>query len=82
MMMVRGVARCAMSRTVQAVYEKGVFRPLGTVPEVREGSRVELTIRKPLDKQALRRLIGTLPAEDADAIMQAIKEGRRVEGDW
>ena len=59
-----------------------MFRPLGTVSEITEGARVLLTIRKPLDKDALRTLAGTLSAEDAEQMMQAVKEGRRVEGTW
>lgn len=71
-----------MSRAVEAIYEGGVFRPLGAVPEVPEGTRVLLTVRKPSDKEAIRRLAGTLPSEDAEQMMRSIREGRRVEGDW
>ena len=71
-----------MTRTVEAIYEGGVFRPLTAVSEVSEGTRVLLTVRKPLDKEALRKVAGSLPAEDAEEMMQAIREGRRVEGDW
>jgi predicted DNA-binding antitoxin AbrB/MazE fold protein len=75
-------ARWPLTRTVEAIYEGGVFRPLTAVSEMPEGTRVVLTVRKPLDKEALRKTAGSLPAEDADEIMHAIREGRRVEGDW
>ena len=52
------------------------------VPEVPDGTRVLLTVRKPLDKDALRKVAGSLSAEDAEEMMLAIREGRRVEGDW
>lgn len=71
-----------MTRTVEAIFEGGVFRPLAGVPEVPEGTRVLLTVRKPLDKDALKRTAGSLSAEDANDMMNAIREGRRVEGDW
>lgn len=71
-----------MSRTVEAVYEGGVFRPLTAVPEVSDGTRVLLTVRKPLDKDALKKVAGSLSPEDAEEMMQAVREGRRVEGDW
>lgn len=71
-----------MTRTVEAIFEGGVFRPLAGVPEVPEGTRVLLTVRKPLDKDALKRTAGSLSAEDANDMMNAIRGGRRVEGDW
>ncbi len=71
-----------LSRNVEAIYEGGVFRPLTAVSEVPEGTRVLLTVRKPLDKDALRKVAGSVSAEDAEEMMRAIREGRRVEGDW
>lgn len=71
-----------MSRTVEAIYEGGVFRPLTTVPEVPDGTHVLLTVRKPVDKDTLRKVAGSLSAEDAEELMHVIREGRRVEGDW
>ncbi len=74
--------RWVLSRTVEAIYAGGVFRPLAAVPEVPDGSRVLLTVRKALDKEALKRVAGSLPHEDGEEMMRAIREGRRVEGDW
>ena len=71
-----------MSRVLEAIYEGGVFRPLTAVPEVPDGARVLLTVRKPSDKEALRKLSGSLSVEDAEEMMHTIREGRRVEGDW
>jgi len=39
-------------------------------------------VRKPLNKHALRKLAGCLSVEDGEEMMRAIREGRRVEGDW
>lgn len=35
--------------TVEAIYEKGVFRPVGKV-DLRDGERVEISIRSDLDR--------------------------------
>jgi predicted DNA-binding antitoxin AbrB/MazE fold protein len=67
-----------MTQTIDAVYENGVFRPLGAVPDVGEGARVQLSIRKPLDTEALDKLAGTLPPNEADEMMRAIAEGRNA----
>jgi predicted DNA-binding antitoxin AbrB/MazE fold protein len=70
-----------MSRTVKAIFENGVFRPIEPVPDFGEKSTVLLTIRKPLDRDALHALAGTLPDEDAEEMMRVTKEGRRVDRD-
>lgn len=71
-----------MSIIVQAIYENGLFRPVGPVPELAEHAVVTLTIRKPLDREALRALRGSLSPEEADEMSRWIREGRRVEGAW
>lgn len=71
-----------MSRTVRAVYEHGVFRPVEPVPEFPENATVLLTVRKPLDREALDKLAGTLSAEDAAELERTTRELRRVEGEW
>lgn len=68
-----------MSIEVEAIYEDGVFRP--TKP-LTERSKVILTIRKPLDVEALRSVRGCLSTAEAVEMMELIREGRRVEGDW
>ncbi len=75
-------ATCVLSRTIEAIYEGGVFRPLSAVPDVPDGTRVVLTVGKPLIKAALMKIASSLSAEDAEEMMREIREGRRVEGDW
>jgi predicted DNA-binding antitoxin AbrB/MazE fold protein len=64
---------------VQAIYENGLFRPVGPVPELAERTAVTLTIRKPLNREALRALRGSLSPEEAEEMSRWIREGRRVE---
>ena len=71
-----------MSLTVPAIYEGGVFKPTCPITDLGESTSVILTIRKPLDLEALRTLRGTLSPEEAEEMMRVIQEGRRVEGTW
>ncbi len=67
---------------VRAIFENGHFRPLGPLPDLEERAEVLLTIDKPTDLKALRRLRGRLSQKDAAEMQRVIEEGRRVEGDW
>jgi predicted DNA-binding antitoxin AbrB/MazE fold protein len=67
---------------VRAKYEKGVFRPIGSVLRLKEGTSVVLTVRKPLNLKAIRKFRGTLSQKESDEIRRLIREGRRVEGNW
>jgi predicted DNA-binding antitoxin AbrB/MazE fold protein len=69
-----------MSMVIQAIYENGLFRPLGPVPELGERAPVTLTIRKPINREALRTFRGSLSSEEADEMSRLIQEGRPVEG--
>ena len=71
-----------MSLEIPAIFEKGVFRPIGPIPELREGSSVTITIPKILDTASMRKLRGALSREDAEEMNRIIKEGRSVEGNW
>ncbi len=68
--------------SIEAVFEKGVFRPLEKVPDLGEGSHVLLLVHKPLDRRRLRELAGSISPEDAREMMRIVTEGRRVEGEW
>jgi len=69
-----------MSKPIRPIFENGVFRPIEPIPNYGEGSRVVITVQKPLDKEALRAFRGTLSAEEAEEMNRVIQEGRRVEG--
>jgi predicted DNA-binding antitoxin AbrB/MazE fold protein len=67
---------------IRAKFEKGIFRPIGPVPELNEGASVVITVRKPLDLKAIRKFRGILNAKEGQEIRRLIQEGRRVEGNW
>ncbi len=74
-----------MTRTVNAVYEGGVLRPLQSLDGIEEHARVRLTV-EPVGPTAgiLADCIGILPDEDA-ADMRRIVDGEfeRVDpNDW
>ncbi len=67
---------------IRAIFEKGVFRPLGPLPDLGERAEVVLTIRKPVDLPALQKVRGSITPEEAQEMQQLIREGRCVEGNW
>jgi predicted DNA-binding antitoxin AbrB/MazE fold protein len=67
---------------VRAKYENGMFRPIGSVPKLKEGTSVVLSVRKPLNLKAIRKFRGTLSKNESEEIRRLIREGRRVEGNW
>lgn len=69
-----------MGITVKAIYENGVFRPIGPMPDYGEGAKVILTISKRDDKKALRALRRPLSIEDMIEMIRVIREECRVEG--
>ena len=60
-----------MDKLIRAIYENGVFRPTEPIPESVEGSCVLITIVKPLDKESLQALAGSISAEDAEEMRRA-----------
>ena len=62
---------------IRAVFEKGLFRPLGPVPKLGEHSEVFLTVSKPLNVHSLRKVRGRLSVDDAEKMQKLIREGRR-----
>ena len=64
-----------MTRTIEALYENGILRPLELLEGVAEHSRLTLTLElREAGPHPLADLIGTLPDEDAREMMQAIDE--------
>lgn len=68
-------------KKIKAIYENGVFRPIGPMPDYGEGDRVILSISAPVDREAWKEFRGMLSPEEAVEMMRLIREGRRVEGD-
>ena len=74
-----------MTRTVEAIFENGVFRPLEPLPELSDGATVHISVDVPVDRLArLRRCAGILPAEDAAEMLRVIEaEFERIdEREW
>lgn len=72
------------TRTVSAVFEKGVFRPEGEV-HLDEGARVEVTLPAPANAyEALKHVFGTMSEEDAQELDRVVQEGcERIDpSDW
>lgn len=63
-----------MTRTINAVYENGVLRPLESLEGVAEHAQVKLTIES-VDSAAvgLTDCIGSLPDEDATEIRRIVE---------
>jgi predicted DNA-binding antitoxin AbrB/MazE fold protein len=62
-----------MRQTIDAIFEKGVLRPLEPVPWLPDRRRVRITI---VDDQVrdLQACIGTLPDEDAAEMRRIIED--------
>lgn len=69
--------------TVEALYEDHVLKPLVELQGVHDHESVWVMIRAKPKKSTLRRLIGSLNAQEA-CEMRAIVDGEfeRVEGQW
>ena len=72
-----------MTRTVHALYENGILRPLEPLEGVDEHSRVRLTIElEPKRPHPLADCVGILPDEDAQEMLAIIQEEfERVDGE-
>ncbi|MCA9413643.1 MAG: antitoxin family protein [Candidatus Omnitrophica bacterium] len=70
-----------IKQATQAIYENGVFRPLGKV-DLAENSRVDLSFQQTEENDGPRRklplelqeLIGSISPEDCDIMEKAIEE--------
>lgn len=62
-----------MTRTIDAMYEGGVLRPLQALEGIPEHSRVRLTVvSAEVPGQNLAECVGTLPDEDAAEMREII----------
>lgn len=64
-----------MTKTIKAIYEHGVLRPLDPLEGVEENTPVNVTIQMEEEKkQAFARFAGILSPEEADRMMAVIDE--------
>ncbi|MGD0886198.1 MAG: antitoxin family protein [Thermodesulfovibrionales bacterium] len=74
-----------MTKTIEAVYEKGILRPLSPIKGLRSRQKVHITLDTVLKKKhPLAGLCGTLPDKDAAEMMRVIEdEFEKVDmGEW
>ena len=74
-----------MTRTINAIYEGGVLRPLESLEGIAEHARVKITVEDVEPSGGgLAECIGTLPDEDAAEMRRIIEsEFEQVNlGDW
>jgi predicted DNA-binding antitoxin AbrB/MazE fold protein len=67
-----------MTRTIEAIYENGVLRPLEPIEGIAEHERLRLTLDQPSATSAgehpLSRFVGTLSDADAREILRIIDD--------
>lgn len=64
-----------MPKTIEAVYEDGMLRPLKPLKGLKKHQRVSITLEKPLKKKhPLAGLCGILPDKDAAEMLKIINE--------
>ena len=64
-----------MPKTIEAIYENGILRPLKPIKGLKKHQRVAITFEKSLKKKhPLYGLCGILPDEDAEEILKIINE--------
>jgi predicted DNA-binding antitoxin AbrB/MazE fold protein len=73
-----------MEKTIEAVYENGVFRPTQPVTGLAEHARVRVTVLPPANSVPWADCVGIMPDEDAREISRIIEEEfERVDpNDW
>jgi len=73
-----------LTRTVEAIYENGVLRPLEPLEDLKEHEHVRITIETDGRDHPLADCIGILPNEDAEEMRQIIeKEFEKVDpSEW
>jgi len=72
-----------MTKAIEVIYEKNVFKPLGPVDGIEEHERmVAIFFERPV-KNGLRNLAGTITHEEARATQKCIdEEFESIEGNW
>jgi predicted DNA-binding antitoxin AbrB/MazE fold protein len=64
-----------MSKTIEAIYEDGVLRPLMPIKGLRKHQKVSITLKKfSMEKHPLEGLCGILPDDDAAEMLKAVEE--------
>ena len=64
-----------MTKTIDAVYEKGILRPLSPIKGLRSRQKVRITLETTSrQKHPLSGLCGTLPDKDAAEILKVIED--------
>ena len=64
-----------MSKTIEAVYENGVLRPLSPIKGLKKHQKVLITLGKPLkEKHPLAGLCGILPDKDAAEMLKIVED--------
>jgi len=64
-----------MTKTIHAIYEHGILRPLEPIEGIMENSEVEVTVS--VEKEAshpILRFAGILNDEEADEMMKVVEE--------
>ncbi len=63
-----------MPKTLEAIYEDGVLRPLSPIKGLRKRQKVSITVEVPGEKHPLAGLCGILPDEDAADMLKTVEE--------
>jgi predicted DNA-binding antitoxin AbrB/MazE fold protein len=64
-----------MPKTIEAIYEDGVFRPLNPIKGLKKRQKVSITLGVPLKKKhPLEGLCGILLDDDAAELLKIVKE--------
>lgn len=64
-----------MVKTIHAIYEHGVLKPLEPIEGVGENTEVEITIvTKEFKRHPLDEICGIMPKEDAEEMLKIIEE--------
>ena len=72
-----------MTKTVEAIYEDNVLKPVEPIKGIKEHERVMVILCSHPIKKGLRELVGTLTHEEAEAMQKLIdEEFEKIEGEW
>ena len=72
-----------MAKTVEAVYEDNVLKPVEPIKGIKEHERVLVILCLQPIKKGLRELVGTLTHEEAEVMQKLIdEEFEKIEGEW
>jgi len=72
-----------MARTVEAIYEDNVLKPLSPLERLQEHQRGELSLYVAPPKEGLSKLAGTLSVKEAEDMIAAIEsEFERIDNGW